>query len=267
MQKRIIYISLLVPAIIWGIMTTSCDRDDISSSPPQLVMEAMIDSDGFPIVFLTASVTPDVEGSIRDKVITSAKVTISDGIREVVMTASAKRDYLPPFRYYTFEMRGEPGRTYTVTATYSGQTITARAEMPRPTAIDSVVVRPTDVDSLRSATLYFTAPQDTPAYYYLTMSNPRQYGGQRLPCMLGSIRTVTPGETISLPVLKPRLRMDSTKYISHLLVGETVDVELNRVTRDVYEFWRAFDNMVDFSASPFITTDESLPGNVEGGLG
>lgn len=232
-----------------------------------MVMEASISSDGYPIVFLTSSVTPEVQGSIRDKVITTAKVVISDGEREVVMTASAKRDFLPPFRYYTFNMRGRPGRTYTVTATHSGRTISGTSYMPHPTSIDSVVLRHTDNDSLRSAILYFTAPQDTPAYYYLTMSNPAQNGGQPLPCMLGSVRTNTPGEHISIPVLKPRLRLDSTKYISHLRTGEIVDIQLNRVTPEVYEFWRAFDNMVDFSGSPFITTDQSLPGNVSGGLG
>ncbi len=257
---RLILIGVLLLTV------TGCNDSEEPETQSQPVIEAYISADGFPTVFFTTSVVPGLDGSIQDNVVTAGRVSISDGEKEVVMTASKKSGYVPPFRYYTFDMRGEAGKTYTVTATYKGMKAVARCKMPVPTPIDSIVLTKTSNDTLRAATLFFTAPEDTPAYYYLTMRSETN-NGQPLPCMLGTIKVTTPGEKVTMPVMRPRQKIDGEDYVSQLKVGEIVEIQLNRITEDVYDFWRAYDNMVDFSTSPFITSDQSLPGNVEGGLG
>lgn len=236
------------------------------AAEPKAVIEGVISSGDYPVVLFSSSVVPGEAGSLKDAVVNWGKVTISDGEREVVMTGAPDSRYIPPFRYTTLEMRGEPGKTYTVTATFRNLKARAVGRIPFPTAIDSVTVAPTDVDSLKAATLYFTSPEDVPAYYYLTLRRP---GGDSRPSpgMMGTIKVDLPGKSYSLPVLRPRVRLDSVKYQSQLIVGEEWIVSLNRVDRPVYEFWKAYDNMILFSSSPFLSSSESLPSNIEGGYG
>ena len=85
--------------------------------------------------------------------------------------------------------------------------------------------------------------------------------------MLGCITAFTPGDKYSIAVLKPKSRIIDVDYESSLKSGEEWIISLNRVEKEVYDFWSAYDNMLMFSSSPFITTEESLPTNIIGGLG
>lgn len=49
--------------------------------------------------------------------------------------------------------------------------------------------------------------------------------------------------------------------------GNTVDVRLERVSAEVYEFWRMFSNTALFGASELFDSSFSLPSNVSGGYG
>ncbi|MDE6027887.1 MAG: DUF4249 domain-containing protein [Muribaculaceae bacterium] len=230
------------------------------------VIEGTLSDGAHPTVLFSSSIVPDKDGNLRDALVNWGKVTISDGEREVIMTGYPDERYLPPFRYQTLDMTGEPGKTYTITASFMNLYATAACRLPFPTRIDSVVIKRTDIDTLCSATLYFTSPDDTPAYYYLTMRSGAEIG-REAPCMMGTVKTDEPGRVYSMAVLRPRLKIDGLTHQSQLIVGEEWIVSLNRVEREVYEFWRAYDNMILFSSSPFLNSSESLPTNIEGGYG
>ncbi len=260
-NKTILSLTLL---LLSAIMYTACDDTDAPQTR-KAVIEGVINSGDYPSVLFSASVAPGIDGSLKETVINWGKVTISDGEREVVLTGKVDNAYMPPYRYYTTEMIGEPGKTYTITADFADLHAAASMRMPYPTAIDSITLSQT-TDSLFAATLHFTSPDDTPAYYYLTMAEDRKGSVHRL-CMMGTIRADVPGKHYSVPVLRPKVKIDSVKYIAQLKLGEEWNIRLNRVEKEVYDFWTAYDNMILFSASPFISTDESLPTNINGGYG
>lgn len=234
--------------------------------PQKAVIEGIFCSGGYPSVYFTSSVSPGIDGKLSDAVINWGKVTISDGEREVVLSGRVDNTGLPPFRYYTFDMVGEPGKTYKITADFKNLHAVSQVRMPCPTPIDSITIKKTDNDSTRAATLHFTSPADTPAYYYLSMRL-QERNSRSAPCMLGSICTDVPNNHYSIPVLKPIVKIDGEKYEAQLEIGEEWEVSLNRVEKEVYEFWKAYDNMVLFSNSPFISSNESLPTNISGGFG
>lgn len=258
-MKHLIYLLLLAVGL------TSCEEAPPLPSP-KAVIEGTFSSDGYPTVLFSSSVTPGVDGSLQDALINWGKVTISDGEREVILSGRVDDTYLPPFRYYTFDMKGEPGKTYTVKADYMDLHAESTMRMPYPTAIDSLTFAPTDEPGLLAATLHFTSPDDTPAYYYLTLQEDEK-GGRPAPCMLGTLAALEPRRACAIPVMRPKVKIDSVDYIAHLPVGEKMTVYLNRVEKPVYDFWKAYDNMLMFGASPFISANESLPTNVTGGFG
>lgn len=255
------YILLLAVALL----TASCSEEP-SQARPRLVLEGQIESERTANVLLTWSVVPEDEGEILDKVIKWGKVTISDGDSEEILAAGPIRDWYPPYRYYTLAMRGEPGKTYTVTASYRGQKASASVRMPEPTPISGVEVTSIEgVDSLRSVVLRFVSPSDCPAYYYLSL---RSLNGRRqtLPCYLGTVSVAIPGQEVSIGVFNPKT-IDQRHYTSNLKVGESYEISLNRVSEEVYRFRQAFNEAVAFGHNPFLSSSFNLTGNISGGLG
>ncbi len=258
---------MLVSLPVLSSLMWSCDDIGDEPSAPMAVIEGWLNSDGYPVVIFTESIVPEQSGSIRDKLITWGKVTISDGEREVVLTGGANSMMFPPYRYYTYEMKGVPGRTYTITAEYRDLKARATCRMPSSTPIDSIVLKPiADNDTLRTGVLYYTAPDDCPAYYYLTISDGHSRS-RPYATLMGTSMATNPGERMSIPVFMPKLRIDSLTYVPQLEVGTEFTVHLNRVTEEVYEFWKAYDNMLTFGNNQFISSSISLPTNIEGGLG
>lgn len=247
-------------------LLSGCGEYKLDIEPPKAVIEGIFDSGGYPVVLFSSSVSPGVDGSLKDNVINWGKVTISDGEKEVILTGRVDNGYLPPFKYYTQDMVGVPGRQYRITAKFNDLYAESECTMPFPTEIDRIELKATDNDTLMAATLFFTSPADTPSYYYLTMSDVRERTPAR-PCMMGVICADRPGKEYSLAVMRPKSKIEDIKYVPHLTKGGMYRISLNRVTKEVYDFWRAYDNMVMFSSSPFISAEQSLPSNIAGGYG
>ncbi|MCM1348090.1 MAG: DUF4249 domain-containing protein [Firmicutes bacterium] len=241
---------------------------DIPEEPMRLpVIEGWIDSDGYPVVMFTSSLPPSTEGgNVAEMMIRWGKVVVSDGCDSVILTGGPNSGYFPPFRYYSFDMKGVPGRTYTVDVEFDNLHARAECRMPEPTTIDSIVFRGADSDTLRTGTLYFTAPADCPAYYNLEI---KEYGRRRraYPAMLGAISTTVPGAKVEVPVFRPKNELDTGLFVPQFAVGDEIEVSLCRVEKPVYDFWSAYDNDVVFGHSVFLGTSAPLPTNVQGGLG
>ncbi len=262
-------------AIIYVFICLSCE-DTVVNHERKAVIEATFNSGGYPTVLFSSSIVPGVDGSLADAVINWGKVTISDGEKEVVLTGHVDNSYLPPFRYTTIDMQGEPGKRYTITTRFNDLYAESSVVMPYPVAIDSVSFALTEVDSLRAVTLHFTSPSEAPSFFYLTLQS-NERGSHASPCLMGTLRTDLPNSHYSIAVLKPKLKInqlendlqspDKNEYVPQLRVGEEWIVRLNRVEECVYNFWKAYDNMVLFSTSPFVSASESLPTNIDGGYG
>lgn len=263
------YLRLLAGLFLPAIAVLLCRCDSALPEPrPELVVEGWIDTDGFPQVMLTLTAVPSDDGmNIADNLVRWGKVTVSDGDTAIVLTGGYDKRHFPPFLYKTYDMVGAPGRTYTVTAEYGGMTARASASMPQPTPVDALEFCPVvGDDSLRSAYLHFTAPDDTPAYYRVLT---RVYGvhSRTLPGMLGTFSATTPGEAMRVPVYRPHVDTDTVDFMPHFRIGELVEVKLCRVDRNVYEFWKTYDNEVTFGGSQFVASKHDLCTNIVGGYG
>lgn len=259
---RYLYIHFIV------LLLSSC----VSSEPDMPVfpvIEGWIDSDGYPIVQFTSSIAPGYnENNLNDKLIQWGKVTISDGEKTVIMTGGPLSTIFPPFRYYTYEMEGTPGKKYKITAEFDELYAESECIMPAPTPIERIDLEPiVGSDSLRSATLYFISPDDCPAYYGVTIKKAAQ-GERPYPAMLGTIAVFTPGEEVAVAIMNPKNKLDgmNVDFVPQLKVGQNIVVSLCRLTPEVYEFWREYDNVTIFGGSQFVSTG-SIKGNIQSGYG
>lgn len=258
---------LLFPLLM--LMLAACaGKPEPEVAPVRLVIEGYMDSGGYPDVLVNMSMVPsDEEGSVVESVVKWGFVTLSDGESEVVLTGGVDYDYFPPYHYYSYQMKGEPGKTYTLTANYHGMTATSTVTMPYPTPIDRVEMAPVaGCDTVRHITVHFKAPADCPAYYHLSAQVIGE-DGHPYPCMLGAHEVVHPGEEVSLPVYRGNSNRQTGSYTSDMPVGRKVVVRLSRVTRDVFLFWRAYDNASLVAGSVFVGAPGSLASNVADGYG
>lgn len=265
MRCKFPYLPLLLSCLMW----TGCDDELSDSAEPRPVIEAYISQGGTPEVFFTTSVSPSQAGELSDVVVRWGKVTVSDGTDTVILTGGPFKGAFPPFHYYTPMMTGKAGRTYTVTAEYNGLRATATATIPEATPVDSIVVRPVEgVDSLCSATLWFTAPAVTPAYYYISVLEDHP-GARPLPSYLGTVSVERPGIAVSMPIYRPKYKYGAPKdYVAQLKRGARYSIALCRVEKEVYDFWNSYGSIVAFgSGSLFVNSVVRLSGNVTGGYG
>lgn len=244
----------------------SCSHEPFEYSEVP-VIEGWINSDGFPVVIFTESLIPDESGGpIADHVIRWGKVTISDGEDEVVLTGGPDKAFMPPFRYYSYAMRGEAGKSYRLTADFGKLHASAECTMLPPTPIDEIKISPIEGnDSLRSGELLFYSPEDCPAYYYISIQKAGEKG-RPLPAMFGTYKTTQPRTLVTMPLFLPKNKLTDDSYEAQLKVGESYIVSLCRVTGDVYEFWKSYDNAVIFGGG-LMNSSTSLSGNIQGGYG
>lgn len=265
-MKKIFMAFAVVPIIY---MSACVDMEDSAEASSMPVIEGWIDSDGYPVVLYSSSIVPGIEGSLSSNVVTIGSVKISDGTESVMLTGAPANEYVPPFKYYTYEMRGMPGKIYSLTALCPGFDCSAEARMPEPTPIDSISCRPImGNDTLRSVTVHFTAPEDVPAYYYLRIRGVMRDDVSR-PALMGVAEARKAGEKMMIPVYhaKDRFSKDPKPFVPQPSVGEEFEVQLCRVEKEVWDFWRAYDNLMTFGTSQFIGGSVALPGNIRGGLG
>lgn len=261
------FLAVLSGAVV--LLTPGCDEvGGDTFEKPRLVVEGSINSGGYPEVYLTMSaVASDEEASVADNIVRWGVVKISDGEREVILTGGQFSGIFPPYRFYNFEMEGVPGKTYTLSAEYKGEAVTSSVTMPAPTPIASVRTEPVDGnENLRNLILSFVAPADVPAYYHVSV---KRSGVDRrfYPAMLGAIAVRQAGVGVEIPVYRARRSLSDEPFVPQFEVGDHVAVMLERVSPEVFDFWRAYDNASLTDGSVFISSAVSLPGNISGGYG
>lgn len=248
------------------LLLSSCTADEPSVAG-KLSMEAWIDTDGYPVVILTRALQPgDDDIPLSDAVARFAKVTITDGSDTFTLTGGVDYTIFPPYSYRNFDMKGRPGRTYTVTACYDNMQITATSRMLTPPAIDSLVFTPVNgSDTLRTGRIFFTpAPSDTTGCY-VVYTRVRNRELRHYPAMFGTTETPAGATAASLPLSRGINLLDD--YTPNFIKGDTLDVILARVEPTVYNFWQAYNDAVYLGENIFVSTTLSLPSNVTGGLG
>lgn len=270
-MKRTIFALATYTLLLLSFVFVACYSDFDSAGDSELVVEGWIDSGRFPVVVLSHTVPISDEyrptSSLDDYIERWARVTVSDGEREVVLTGKPDNDYFPPYIYTTSDLRGVSGRTYKLTVDCpDGAHAEASTTIPAVAAIDSFAVECVpDADSLRQLYVFVGGEHRFDGYYKVfTHVQGSPYG--YLPSYLG----IASGRQLSsdgrIPVNPGRTNVESD-FDTYFAVGDTVMVKLARIDSCAYNFWRDFEDMVTLSRNPLFPVTVNLPSNVSGALG
>ncbi len=251
------------------LLCCACNDRELPAPEPLLVVEGYIDDGGFPVVMLTTTFPISTErqstDSIGEHLLRWAKVTVSDGEQEVVLTGMVDRAFFPPFVYTTSRMRGLSGHSYLLTIDYEDYHARAVTTIPNIPKVDSIKVSPTDVDSLYSLSVCIT-PDISEGSHYMSFVRIGRNGRQWLPAYLGLLDSGRAGP-IELPINRPWLVTDYTEYTPYFIENDTVMVKVAQIDGEAWQFWSDYENNINFARNPLLPYSQNIRSNIEGGIG
>ena len=261
---------LLISIVTLGSCKVKWDFE-VEDFEPKIVVDGWIESGNVAYVCLSQTLPLN---SVVDSLAFSeipirwAKVTVSDGQTTEVLTGRIDTDYTPPFIYRGSMMTGEPGKTYTLTVEYSGQTVTAVTTIPRPVPLSDIkVTRSADNDTLFQISAYINDDSSEKNYYkFFTRVTNKE--GRFYSSFLGTIDdAIVKDSQTAIPVYKGVHFTYTTKFIPFYSIDDTVQVKFTQIPQHGFDFWNSYENEITNGQNPLFPSNTNLKSNVQGGLG
>ncbi len=237
----------------------------------QVVVDGSIEYNAPAMVFLTMSssyfgIIDSV--NLLKQIITTAKVTVSDGETEEILTLVKDYDYFPPYFYKTTLLKGETDKVYTLKVIHNGNIITAQTTIPNPVSLDTFYFEPKpDNASLGNIVVEFTDNGNEENYYrfftldysevprfiptYFPLNDDKMFNGQRFR------KKIFKGNKSMLN------REDDLFFVS----GKTINVKIATLDKASFNFWNDIQSEFFNSSNPFGSSNAVVRSNINGGIG
>lgn len=255
------------------ILTLSCDDFELElpDYDSQIVVDGWIEQGKTPKVILTLSAAyfSEIDSvSLRDLVVTRAKVVVSDGETTEILTLRPNDEYFPPYVYEGIDMRGEVGKTYTLEVIYSDEYLTASTTIPSPVFMDSLWFELDEgEDSLGFIWARF---QDNPIErnFYRLQTKRAGIDDKYVPTFIPNYDDkLFNGEEIEFAIYKGEENPLAGEGSIHFTLGDTIFLQVNSIDEQHYEFWKAVQQEKFNAGNPLASSNAKITTNINGGLG
>jgi hypothetical protein len=268
MKHYRVFLLLVLPAL--GLLngcTPETDLDELQYTP-KLVVDGSIENGQTPRVVLSHSVSyfDNIDSaSIRKLMETTAKVTVSNGERQEVLTLQPNRGFFPPYVYEANTLRGEAGKTYTLTIDLKGKRYTATTTIPTPPQLDSLWFEL--VPGKDSLGYLYGKLSDPPAVanYYRVFTQRKNIDNRYIPMYQSAVGDrYFNGERFTFSIL--RGPDDFTNVVDDLYFsrGDTVAIKTCSIDRSHFDFWRTLERELYVVGNPFASSGNDIISNIEG---
>lgn len=255
-----------------AMVLAGCATDVVfSQDSPEIVVEGWIEEGGFPVVIVTTSVPVSTDykdwDTLMDHLVRWAKVSISDGEKEVILTGKMDTDYFPPYIYTTARMRGEAGKKYSLKVEYGGRTETAETTIPSKVPLEYVkVLERTDGYGIVAGLKDNTETKD----YYKFFTMVEGVDSTYVSSFLGLVDDVVLGEEVTdIAVNSSFVSNFNTIERSQVSYEEDDVVRVRFVTMDEtsFNYWSDYDDVTILSTNPFFPVNKKIRSNISSGMG
>ncbi|MFN5422449.1 MAG: DUF4249 domain-containing protein [bacterium] len=245
---------------------SSCEKDiniELDPSQPKVVIDATIENERNPIVYLSKSLdyfTKISPEALSDAFLHDAIIVVSDGSSQIQLKEySVKGEQGVMIYYYTVTTQdisflGKINNTYTMTIDVNGERYVATTNIPDTTRrIDSLWWQPVPFSKKPDEMNIFIKATDRPGLgdyiRYFTKVNSQAY----LPGFNSVYDDqIIDGRTYSIAIDKGFDKNegfnDSTAYFKR---GDTVMIKLCNIDKQTYDFWRTFEFSYQSIGNPF----------------
>lgn len=262
----------IIILIILAAMLSSCEKSsfEIPNYDTQIVVDGKIEQNQAPIIFLTYSAAyfSDIDSaSLRKLVATRAKVTIDDGTHSEVLTLRPNKEYFPPYYYTGIEIKGEVGKTYSLTVELEGKTLTAETTIPEPVKLDSVWFEIQDSDTTGFIYLKFKDNADEKNYYRTYTRNLNE-SEKFVPTYVANYDDrLFNGEEIEVALYKGNLNPLLREDPLYFKTNQVITLKACSIDKASFDFWYTMDQEMARAGNPFASSNIKVKSNIVGGLG
>lgn len=252
----------------------SCEDQFLPKDQDVTIVEGWIDAGGFPVVIVTRSLPM----RLRDKAISLddlsdyvdkwAKVTVSDGEHQAVLTGTVNNNYVPGYIYTSSYVRGEAGKSYTLTVQTRGRTVTSETTIPLyPPSVDSVVCRYAESDtSMCEVTAYVrhnAGREEYFKFFYQEGADAQQF----LSSFLGVVDCGLTDSLFTMPIIRGVSDFDKNDNSRFFANDTLVKLKISSMDQISYEIWRSYEDNNRFRSTFFSSSIREVGSNIVGGRG
>ena len=264
------YLNLLAFSII---LLSSCVEPnfEVEDYQSQIVIDGWIEQGKYPQVLLTLSAPyfSEIDSvSLRNYSLTRAKVSVSNGEITEVLTLKPNDAYFPPYMYVGTSLKGEVGKSYTLTVEYAGVKAIATTTIPEPVSIDSLwFALDQGKDSLGYIWVQFT---DKPSRknYYRTLTQIKNTDSKYIPNYFPNWNDdYFDGQKVEISLFKGNKTSTNKTDQVYYQVGDTISLKFTAIDKASYDFWNTFQKEILNTGNPFASTNARVQTNVTNGLG
>jgi hypothetical protein len=248
----------------------ACKKEEKPESyKPKFVVEGWIENGDYPYVLLTHNLpffTTVDSAQLAEIIIRYAKVTVSDGTQEEVLTGMRDDRYFPYFVYRGTSLKGKTGGIYKLKIEYAGNVLEAETSIPKTVPLDSIWFSHRLKD-LYQLNVRFQDPPGEKNYY-------------KLYTRFEDVKTFTPtlmsnqddkyfdGKKVVLQVNRGAESNLTNKYDPYYTYGDQVMIKFSALPQSGFEFWNSFQDEILNSSNPLLGSTAALKTNIRGpGLG
>jgi hypothetical protein len=256
------------------LVATSCNENleyNVQDPDDMIVIDGWIENDQYAKVLLTRN-TPYFSSldsaSLRELVLSRAKVTLTDGERSEILTLRRNNDYFPPFVFTGSEIRGEVGKTYTLTAEYGGRLASGSTTIPAPVILDTIYY--VNKQNTDSGTIYleFRDPPFEKNYYRILTKilgmDPNYYSSM----IMAISDEFFSGQEFGFTIYRGQRSYISAGTNEYFKIGDTVSIKFCTIDEAHYDFWSSFQDEILNTGNPFASSLSVIKSNIKGdGLG
>ena len=241
------------------------------SDAAEIVVEGWIEDGGFPVVMVSTSVPVSSKYQdwdvLEDHLVRWAKVSLSDGEKEVVLTGKVDKTYFPPYIYTTARMRGEAGKTYSLKVEYGGRVETAETTIPSKVPLEYVkVVEREDGYGIVAG---LKDNPDTKDYYKFFVKV-EKVDSSYVSSFLGLVDDNILGEEVTDIAVNSSF-VSNFAAIDRSPVSYAEDdmvwVRFCSMDEVSFTYWSDYDDVTSLSTNPFFPVNKKIRSNVSSGMG
>lgn len=240
---------------------------DFIDYQPKLVIDGSIEQGDFARVLLTQSMSYFDQldsAKVRRLVVTTAKVTVSTEGMSEVLTLKRDERFFPPFVYTSTLLRGEVGKSYTLTVEWRGQTYSAVTSIPEVSRFDALWFEtlPTS-DSLGYVFGRFT-DDGAKENYYRVFTRREGKDSRFIPIYLSAIGDQSfNGKSFTFSLLRGPDNFTNVVDDLYFKKGEVVFIKLATMDRAHFDFWRTLERELYVIGNPFASSGNQILSNID----
>jgi hypothetical protein len=256
------------------VVLSSCSREDYVKKvegKSEIVVEGWIEQGDVAQVILSRTVPINVSidsTTILNYFVRSAKVTVSDGTNEEILSLRSDQDRAPPYVYYGSKIIGEVGKTYALKIEYLNKVVKATTSIPAAVEIKSAkYLKNTPSDTTGFVYLEFNDPPLEKNYYQI-MTRVHRAEPIYVPALYGNLNDANfASSSVSLQVARGIYFFSKKKYRPYFTDGDLIFIKLRTMSKDGLDFWNSWQNEIINGISPIFPATTSLKSNIKGGIG